>query len=324
MPLSPMLSRRAALAGTAALLGAAHARAQTYPVRPVLVVIPWTPGGPADAIMRPIGEKLAEALGQPFVIENRPGANGTVGANAVAKAQPDGYTLFFSHVGPVAISPALQKLPYDPKRDLAPITLIASGPLMLIVRNDLPVRSVTELVAYAKNNPGKLTFGTVGPGSTTHLAAEMLKLLGGVEMTHVPYRGSAPIVTDMLSGRIDLAFMNIAGALPYVQAGQLRGIAVTTKQRSGVVPDLPTVAETYPSFEVNSWYGLMAPAGTPRPIIDRLHRETSAIVKTPDIAKRLNVNGMDPEGMGPDDYAAKIGSDLDSWAQTIKAADIKL
>src|SRR4051794_7037471 len=219
---------RVVLSVAATLALAGGAAAQAWPAKPVHLVNPWPPGGPADLVARPIVEKLAEALGQPVVLDNKPGANGTIGSAAVAKAAPDGYTLLFSHVGPIAISPALQpQMAYDPVKDLAAITQFVSGPTVLVVRPELPVKSVSDLIAYAKANPGKMTYGSVGQGSTTHLAGEMLHLMAGIDIVHVPYKGAAPVVTDLLGGQIDIAFINISGAIPQMQAGKLRGIAVT-------------------------------------------------------------------------------------------------
>ena len=319
-----MMNYRSIVAAlTMALLAAAGAHAEEWPSKPIHVVNPWPPGGPADLVARPIMEKLAAALGQPVVLDNKPGANGTIGAAAVAKAAPDGYTLLFSHVGPIAISPALQpQMAYDPVKDLAAITQFVSGPTVLVVRPDLPVKSVPDLIAYAKANPGKVTYGSVGQGSTTHLAGEMLHLMAGIDIVHVPYKGAAPVVTDLLGGQIDIAFINISGAIPQMQAGKLRGLAVTTLKRSSVLPDLPTVDETLPGFEVNSWYGFMAPAGTPRPILDRLYAECARILKMPDIVERLKAGGLDPEGTTPEQHQAKIKDDIARWAKLVKETGV--
>ena len=306
----------------AALLAAsvAAAFAQTYPAKPIKLINPWAPGGAADLIARPIMQRLAEALGQPIVVDNRPGANGTIGAAAAAHAAPDGYTLFFSNVGPVAISPALQtNLPYDSIKDFEPITQLVSGPTVLVVRPDIPVTSMKQLIAYAKAHPGKLSYGSVGSGSTTHLAGEMLSLMAGVELLHVPYKGNAPVVTDLLGGQLSMAFINVAGAMPYLKSGKFRGIAVTTLKRSAALPELPAVAETLPGFEVNSWYGLMAPAGTPKAIIERLYRETVKVLKSPKIVEQMAQAGLDIEGTTPKEHAAQIRSDLERWARVVKA-----
>lgn len=315
--------RRPWAALVAGLLVAGSALAQSYPVRPVTVINPWTPGGPADAVARPILQKLSERLGQQFVVENRAGANGVIGSAMVARARPDGYTLLFSHVGPITISPALQRdMPYDPVKDLAPITQVVSAPLVLVVRPQLPIHDLGELIAYAKAHPGKLSYGSVGPGSTTHLAGAILGKKAGVELLHVPYKGAAPVITDMLGGQIDMAFLNISGAVAYLKSGQLRGIAVSTRRRSALQPELPAISERFPDYEINSWYGMMAPAGTPQAIIDKLQGEIAAIVKLPDVARQLEGLGLAPEGTTPRRYAEQIQADLARWREGVKAAGL--
>lgn len=297
---------------------------EPWPNKPVMVINPWASGGPAEAIIRPIAEKLSQRLGQQFVVESRGGANGTIGAAAVARARPDGYTLLFSHVGPIAISPVLpQKPPYDPIKDFAPITQIASGPTVLVVRPDFPAKTLVEYLDYAKKNPGKVSYGSVGPGSTTHLAGATIAHMIGTEMIHIPYKGSAPINNDLLGGNISSAFVNVAGVMSLIQGGQLRPLAVSTTSRAALLPNVPAVSETLPGFEVNSWYGLMAPAGTPPAIVNKLHQEIVQILKLPDIAARMKDNGLDPEGTTPEQYAAKIRGDLVRWANSVKAAGIK-
>ncbi|GAB2895734.1 Bug family tripartite tricarboxylate transporter substrate binding protein [Paralcaligenes ginsengisoli] len=297
---------------------------EAYPNHSITVINPWTAGGPADTVARPILQKLSEMLKQPVVLENKAGANGTIGSNFVAHAVPDGYTLLFSHVGPITISPAVQKhMPYDSVRDLAPITQVVSAPTVLVVRPDLPIHNLKELVDYARAHPGKLTYGSVGPGSTTHLAGEMLASMANVKLLHVPYKGAAPVVTDLLGKQIDMAFLNIAGVIPFLKSGQMRGIAVSTLKRSTLLPDLPAIAETYPGFEVNSWYGLMAPAKTPKAIIDLLQRDVAAILKMPDIVKTLSMNGLAPEGTTPEQYAKQISKDLVRWKEAVKNAGLE-
>jgi len=214
-------------------------------------------------------------------------------------------------------------MPYDSLRDFAPITQIVSAATVLLVRPDLPIHNLKELVDYARANPGKLSYGSVGPGSTTHLAGEILGHMADVKLLHVPYKGSAPVVTDLLGGQISMAFLNIAGAMPYIKSGQLRPIGVSTLTRSALLPDLPAIAETYPGFEVNSWYGLMAPAGTPKPIVDRLQKEVADILKLPDIVKMLSINGLAPEGTTPEVYTQQIRKDLDRWQAVVKQAGLK-
>ena len=297
--------------------------ADAWPSRPIVMINPWAPGGPADIVARPIMQKLSERLGQPIVIENRAGANGVIGAAAVAKAKPDGYTLLFSHVGPIAISPAMQAdIPYDSVRDFEPVTQVVSAPLVLVVRPDLPIKSLQDLVAYAKSRPGKLTYGSVGTGSTTHLAGEMLHNMAGIDILHVPYKGAAPVIADMLGGTIDMAFINISGVMSYLPSGKLRAIAVSTLKRSSLLPDLPAINETYAGFEVNSWYGVMAPAGTPKEIVNRLQREIALALKTPEVVEMMRVGGLDAEGTTPQQYATKIKEDLARWAAVVKATPL--
>jgi tripartite-type tricarboxylate transporter receptor subunit TctC len=316
--------RAGALMAAAAALAMAAPSSAAYPDRPITVVNPWTPGGPADTVARPIIEELGKRLGQPVVLENRAGANGVIGASYVARAKPDGYTLLFSHVGPITISPALTKdMPYDSVRDFAPITQVVSAPTVLLVRPDLPIHNLKELVDYARAHPGKLSYGSVGPGSTTHLAGVILGNMAGIQLLHVPYKGAAPVLTDLLGGQIGMAFLNIAGAIPYIKSGQLRPIAVSTLKRSSLLPDLPAVAETYPGFEVNSWYGFMAPAKTPKPIVDELQRQISDILKQPNIKKMLQANGLEAEGSTPEAYAQQIRRDLDRWQKVVKEAGLQ-
>ena len=308
----------------ASVLCTAVAAADIYPSKPIRMINPWAPGGPADIIARPIMQKLGERLGQPIVIDNRAGANGVIGAAAVAKAAPDGYTLLFSHVGPIAISPAMRNdIPYDSVKDFVAITQVVSAPLVLVVRPDLPIDNLQKLIDYAKARPGKMTYGSVGTGSTTHLAGEMLSDMGGVKILHVPYKGAAPVINDMLGGQIDMAFINISGVMAYLSSGKLRAIAVSTSRRSTILPDLPAIAERYPGFEVNSWYGVMAPAGTPREITSRLQREIAVVLKSPEVLEVLRTGGVDPEGTTPEQYAAKIKEDLARWASVVKATGLE-
>lgn len=307
------------------LLGlATPAFAQSYPTKPIKVISPWSPGGPAEALAREVTAKMSAAFGQQIVIESKPGANGEIGTATVAKAAPDGYTILLSHLGPTAISPALKKsLPYDPLKDFAPISQVVSGPTLLCVRNDLPVKSVQELIDYAKANPGKLSYGSVGVGSTTHLAGEMLNGAAGIDTVHVPYKGSTPILVDLMGGRLAFAFIGISGSLAQARAGQIRAIAISTLKRSESAPEIPAVAETLPGFELNSWYGMMAPAGTPRPIIERLNRELVKALHAPDVVEWMKKNGLDPAPTTPEEHAAYIKSEIAKWAKIVKAAGIQ-
>jgi tripartite-type tricarboxylate transporter receptor subunit TctC len=299
------------------------AAAQQWPSKPVRVIIPWPPGGPAEALMRTVGAKLSEALGQPFVMEAKPGANGEIGTALVAKAAPDGYTILMSHLGPTAISPGLKNdLPYNVLKDFEPITQIISGPTLLVVRNGLPVKSVKELIAYAKANPGKLSYASVGVASTTHLAGEMLNVAAGINTLHVPYKGSTPAITDMMGERVDFAFFGISGSMQQAKAGQIRMLAISTLKRSPNFPEIPAVSETVPGFELNSWYGMMAPAGTPKAIVNRLSQEVAAAVKKPDVIEWMKQNGLDPVGSTPEQHAAHIRAELAKWAKAAKDAKV--
>jgi tripartite-type tricarboxylate transporter receptor subunit TctC len=312
-----------AVLSIAALALAAAASAQQYPTKPIRVISPWAPGGPAEALGRVVTAKMAEALGQPIVIESRGGANGEIGTASVAKSAPDGYTILLSHLGPTAISPALKKdLPYDPVKDFEPISQVVAGPTLLVVRNDLPVKSVKELVDYAKANPGKLSYGSVGIGSTTHLAGEMLNQTAGLDTVHVPYKGSTPILVDLMGGRLAFAFVGISGSLQQARAGQVRAIAISTLTRSPSAPDIPAVAETLPGFELNSWYGMMVPAGTPKPIVARLNQELVRALKMPDVVEWMKQNGLDPAPTTPEEHAAYIKAEIAKWAKIVQAARI--
>lgn len=316
--------RRFVLAVLALVFGTGLARGAEYPTKPITIINPWAAGGPAELMIRTIADKLQQRLGQVVLIDSRGGANGTIGAAAVARAAPDGYTLLSGHVGPMVIAPALpQKPPYDTLRDFAPITQLVSGPTVLVMRGDSPIKSLGALIAYAKANPGKVTYGSVGIGSTTHLAGAMLSQMTGTEMTHIPYRGSSPINTDLLGGQIMMAFVNVAGVMPLIKDGRMIPLAVSSLQRAAALPNVPTVAETLKGFEVNSWYGLLAPAKTPKPIIDRLQREVTAVLKMPDVSAKLQEFGLEPEGSSSAAFAEKIKVDLVRWQAAVKLADIK-
>ena len=322
-----MLSRRSFLAGpvlVAGMAAAGRALAAGYPTRVVRVLNPWPPGGPADLACRPICDKLSERLGEPFVMENKPGANGTIATAQGAAAAPDGYTLLYGHVGPTTISPALQKLPYDPLRDFAPVANAVTGAIVLIVRPSLPVNSVPELVAYAKAHAGELNYASVGAGSTTHFAGELLKRGAGIDMVHVPFKGSTPALTELIAGRIDLMFISIGGLLPFIRSGQVRALAVTNKTRASQLPDLPPMADFVPDFEVNSWYGFLAPAATPKDIVELLNREIVAIISEPEMAKRLQEAGLDPQPGTPEDFARRIRGDLVYWAKAVADTGIRI
>ena len=299
------------------------ALAQAWPAKPIRLVIPWSAGGPSEALARTVFNKVTEAIGQPFILDSRPGANGEIGTAIVAKAEPDGYTLLLSHLGPTAISPALRKdLPYDPLKDFEPITQVISGPTLLVVRNGLPIHNVKELIDYAKANPGKLSYASVGVASTTHLASEMLNVAAGINTLHVPYKGSTPALTDMMGERVDFAFFGISATIQQARAGKVRMLGISTLKRSPNFPDIPAVSETVPGFELNSWYGLMAPAGTSKTIVNRMYQETAAAMKKPDVMEWMKKVGLDPVGSTPEEHAAYIRAELVKWAKAVKDAKV--
>ncbi len=301
----------------------AHAQ-EAYPSKAVILINPWAAGGPSEAIIRPIAEKLTQLLGQPFVIEAKPGANGTIGTGMVAHAKPDGYTLLFANAGPITISPSLPNKPaYDVNRDFVPITQIVSAPTLLVVKADFPAKNLAEFIDYIKKNPNKVAYGSVGIGSTTHLAGATLAERLGTEMIHIPYTGSSQINTDLLGGQIQTAFVNIAGVMGLVSDGKLRSLAVSTLKRVSVLPNIPSVAEQVPEFEMNSWYGLMAPANTPLAITQKLNATIVQILKMPEIVSRIRDNGLEVEGTTPEAFSAKIKSDLANYANSVRAAKIK-
>ncbi|WP_170984773.1 tripartite tricarboxylate transporter substrate binding protein [Roseomonas sp. AR75] len=321
-----ILDRRVAL--LAALLAPAAARAQgagDYPNRPIRLVVPWPPGGPIDLASRPIAQHMQATLGQPVVIENRAGANGTIGAAHVAQAAPDGYTLLVASPGTVSIHPlARGPAGYDPLKLYAPVTQLVSSPSVLVVRKDLPANTLAELVALAKAQPGKLTYGSAGPASINHLSAATLAARAGIELLHVPYQGAAPMINDLIAGRIDMGFMGISVALPLIRNGQARGIAVGNARRATALPDLPTVAETYPGFQADNWYAILAPAGTPAPILEKLRKAAVAAVEDPQVSQILRNGGTEPApSESPAAASAMFLEDLERWREAVRAAGLR-
>lgn len=294
--------------------------AQDYPNRTIRMVVPFSPGGATDILARLVSQKLNERFGQPVVVENRAGGGGNIGADFVAKSPADGYTLLTAGI-PQAIGMSLfKKLPYQMERDLAPITLLATFPSVIAVHPSLPVKSVKELLALAKARPGELNFGA-NTGSPNHLAIELLSVLGNVKMVHIPYKGGGPVVIDLVAGQIHLASMGLPPAIAMVKAGKLRPLAVTSATRSPVLPHVPTVQESgVAGYEVTSWYGVFAPAGTPGGIVNRLHSELAAAMKAADIVQRLSTLGADPSGMGPEDFGRHVRVEIKKWAEVVKAS----
>lgn len=301
------------------------AEAQTYPQKPIRIIVPFPPGGPSDMLARLIGAKLTEASGQATVIDNRGGASGIIGIELAAKADPDGYTLIVVSAG-MAVQPSLYpQLPYDPMRDFALITRLVSGPGILVVNPSLPVRSVAELITYARARPRKVFYGTAGNGTPSHLAVELLKVMTQVDVVHVPYRGMAPAMTDLVAGQLQLSIPTMPAALPLARAGKLRALAVTGAQRSPAAPELPTVAEAgVPGYQASNWYGIAAPAKTPRAIIARLNQEFSRIMAAPDVREKLLNVGMEPAANTPEQFADFMKSEIGKWARVVKIAGIRV
>jgi tripartite-type tricarboxylate transporter receptor subunit TctC len=304
---------------------AAEAQTRSYPEKSVRVVVPAPPGSAPDFLVRLVGQKLSEAWGQPVVIDNIVGASGNIGTERVAKAAPDGYTLLFNTIGPIAVNVSLfDKLPYDPIKDLAPISLVAKMPNILTVNPGVPVKNLAELIALAKKEPGKLRYGTAGPGTTQHLSGELLNTLAGIKLISVPYKSSAQMTTDALGGQIEVLFHNAPVLLPHLKSGGLRGIAITSAKRSPSVPELPTMAEAgVAGFEITAWFGFMAPRGTPQSIIAKIHADVARIVASPDIQERILAQASEPVGNGPEEYAAFINEEIIKWRGVIKQANVK-
>ena len=302
-----------------------EAQAQGYPAKPIRFVVPYPPGGPLDVIARLLGAKVAESVHQPVIVDNKPGAGGNIGADAVAKSPADGYTILMGAVATHAINPTLYaSIPYDPVRDFIPVTQVASTPNVLVVNPSVPAASVGEFIAYARANPGKLNFGSGSTGSAGHLAGELFKTQAGVEMTHVPYKGAAPAMNDLVGGQIQLMFDNLASSLGQVKAGRVRALAVTTARRTSLAPDLPTIAESgLPGFDINTWFGIFVPANTPREVVERLHAQFTRALALPDVKERMLALGAEPVGSRPDEFAAYIRAEGEKYARLIKASGAK-
>lgn len=316
---------KAALVIAASLLAAPAAAQQDYPNRPIRLIVPYPPGGPTDLIGRVVSELLAKRLGQQVIVDNRGGAATVIGAEIAARAPADGYTLLLATVTTLAVTPALQKkLPYHPERDFTPISMLAAQPYLLAVSPSLPALSVKQLVAYAKANPGKLSFASAGIGAGAHLAGEMLKHMAAIDVVHIPYKGTGPAITDLISGQVAFMFGGISAVYPHAQAGKLRVLAVSTARRSPALPDIPTVAEGgIPGYGTNTWNSLVAPRGTPRHIVERLNAETVAVLNQPEVRERLRAQGIDPDPGTPAQLAAHIKSELARFDKLIKAIGLQ-
>jgi tripartite-type tricarboxylate transporter receptor subunit TctC len=319
------MPRRRALLALPLLLAAGRARAEGYPSHALRFIVPWPAGGVADTIARVTGEKLGERLGQKLIVENRPGASGNIGMAAAAAAPADGYTLVLVPTNSLTVNQSLYKdLAFDTARDFLPLTVLATVPNVLVVNRTVAAKSVPELVAFAKANPGKLSFASPGLGSGAHLAGELLKAEAGIDMLHVPYTGIAPAMNDVVGERVSLMFLGISSALPYIRAGTLQPLAVAALKRSPLLPDVPLVADSYPGFDVTSWYGIALRTGTPADVVDRLYRETADILKAPDIQERFAGMGVEPGGLPPPAFAAMVRSEATKWGDIIQRAHIKL
>lgn len=315
---------RLAVAAMACAL-AATAQAQSWPSRPVKLVVGFAAGGSTDVTARLIAQALSEKLGQQVVVENRGGAGGNIGADAVAKAEPDGYTLLLTTSTTHATNPSLYRsLPFDVRTDFTPITLTAFIPNLLVVNPSVPANTIDELIAYAKANPDKLTYGSAGNGSSQHLSAELFKSLAGIKMTHAPYRGGAPAVTDLLSGNIQVLFAPLVEVLPFVQDGKLKALGVTTAKRSPLLPSAPAIGERLPGYEIALWNGLLGPAKLPRDIVERVQKETVAALRSEELKAKLAQQGSEPVGNSPEEFQAFIASELVKWKKLVEISGAQM
>lgn len=306
-------------------VSAAKAPHDAYPTKAVRLIVPYAPGGPADILARLVGRKLAERWGQQVVIDNRGGANGIIAAELAARAAPDGYTMLLGNSGVLTSNPALySRLPYDAVKDFAPATLIAEAPLLLVSQPALGVTTVAQLIDLARKRPGQLTFASGGAGGVAHLAGELLNHLAGIRTTHVAYKGAAPALSDLIAGQVSFNFTSTVTALPYVKAGKLCGVALTTAKRSASLPDIPTIAETIPGYEVNAWYGILLPAGATTPLVARISTDITAVIHEKDIEQRIVGDGGAPSGISPEEFARIIRDDIAKWKQLARAASLRL
>jgi tripartite-type tricarboxylate transporter receptor subunit TctC len=301
-------------------------RADDYPSHPIRLIVPFAAGGAADSVARIIGKRIGDALGQTVVVENRGGGNGIIGTEVVRSAQPNGYTLLLGQSGPISINPGIYRnLSYDPEKDLAPISMTSAYPYIVVVNPSLGVKTLAELVALAKREPGKLNYGTTGVGSSNHLVTELFSNRAGIKMTHIPYRGTSLAVADLIAGQVQVVFSDPVSALAHVKAGTLIALAVTSKDRSPVAPDVPTIAESgYPGFDAIAWHGIMAPARTPRPIIDRLNAEIVKAVKDTDTVKLIQAQAIQPVGNSPEEFTSFIKQDIAMWKDVAAQAKVEV
>jgi len=317
----------AATVAVLAMASAASALAQAvYPNKPIRIIVAYTPAGATDILARAVGQKMSEAWGQPVIVENRPGANGNIGTEVAARATPDGYTLLMVTAGSHGVNPSLyRKLTWDAVKDFAPVSLVAMVPNIMVVNNAVPVKNVKELIAYLKASPGKHSYGSPGLGSTAHMSMELFKSMTGTEIVHIPYKGSAGVLQDLIAGQIIVTIDNMPPYLPQVKAGRIRALGVSPAKRSPAVPDVPTIAEAgVPGYDAAAWFGLVAPAGTPKAIVDKLAAETQRILRQPDVAERLSGLGAEPVGSTPAEFGAFMKAEIAKWAKVIKDAKVEL
>lgn len=324
MPLTALFMP-AMLAITAAALATDGLAAAQYPSRPVRMLIPYTPGGPTDFVGRAVAQRLQKPLGQQVVVDNRPGGGGVIATEIVARAAADGHTLLLGTPGQLVTLPLLTaKLPYDAQADFAPLSKLVESPQVLIAGAKLPVNTVAELIAHAKQRPGQINYASVQTGGTGHLGMELLKQSAGIDMLHVPYKGTAPALTDIIGGRVQLMFSSLPSVQPHIQAGRVKLLATGARQRTEAIRDVPTLGETIPGYDLLTWYGLFAPRGTPPAVVARLHREVAEILGSPDIAKIFAAQGVDPAPSSPQELAAYMRSETARWRKVISAAGIRL
>jgi tripartite-type tricarboxylate transporter receptor subunit TctC len=313
-----------ALAAAVSLLTPVQCYPQSFPTRPVRIIIPFAPGGPADFLMRLVGPKLSEAWGQPVILDNRGGANQMLGSELAAKSPPDGYTLLMT-TGGYAINVSLYpKLPYDPLKDFAPVSLVAAGPNLAVIHPAVPARTLSEFITYARSRPGQLVYASAGSGAPSHLAVELFKTMAKIDMIHVPYKGMAPGMTDLLGGQVQLAFPTISAGILHARAGKLRALGVTTAKRSAAAPDVPTIAEAaLPGFEASNWYGIIAPSKIPPAVKAKIHDDIVRALALPDVRERMLNQGMDPTSNTPEEFSAYIRAEIAKWAKVVKASGAK-
>ena len=320
----PLIGRRTFMAGAAAAALSRTSAADDYPSRPVTLIIPFPPGGSTTIVIRSVSDKLGEGLGQQIVIDNRAGAGGTVGTRALSKSEPDGYTIGLGYTGTLAIGPNLySNVGYDPRRDFSPIGRIATAPNTLVVNPSFPAKTVPELIAYAKANPGKISMASSGIGSTPHLAGELFKMMAGVDMVHVPYRGQGPALSDLIGGQVQILFAAAPGTVDYVKTNKLRALAVTTAARMPDLPDVPTVADTVAAYEASQWYGFAAPRNTPTEIVEKLNKEINAAIADGGMKAKLAAIGGDPMPGKPAEFGKLIADETEKWGKVVRAAGLK-